>query len=140
VQTARPLDRRALVAIAGGAVVLGGLGAVMALTNSGGGKGGKPLAEGAAPLQVAWTRDFGPVDHDPWAAMAISPRGASLASHRLGQDGQTRMLALQVDATGRPLGEWLADEPGSAAQAVFATSDGGAYVGGDEGGMARVVR
>ncbi len=135
----RQLDRRALVAIAGGALALGGIGALMALTN-GGGKGGRPLAEGQAPLRLAWTQDVGAVDGDPWPALAISPRGVLLASRRLGPDGQARMLALQLDAAGHPLGEWLADEPGSAAQAVFATPDGGAFVGGDQGGMARVVR
>ena len=134
------LDRRAIFALAGGAVVLGGLGAVMALTAGGGGGHGKALKDSAGPLKIGWTRDFGPVDGDPWAAVAISPTGAVVASRRLDPDGSARMLALHIDPDGRSLGEWSATEPGSAAQAVFVTPDGGAYIGGDVGGVARVVR
>lgn len=135
------LDRRGVLMLAAGAGVLGGLGAIMALTNSGGrGGGGKALADGAAGFRIAWTQDLGPVDGDPWAAVAVSPRGVIVAARRLGEDGQARMLAALVDPSGRTLGQWVAAEPGSAAQAVFATPDGGAYIGGDEGGSARVVR
>lgn len=134
------LDRRALVAIGSGAVALGGLGAILALTGAGGGGARRVLQGAAEPLRIAWTQDLGAIDGDPWPGLGLTSRGVAVASRRLGTDGQARMFAVHVDASGGVVGQWEALEPGSAAQAVFVTPDGGAYVGGDEGGMARVVR
>ena len=133
------LDRRALIALGGGAVVLGGLGAVMAVTAGGGGPN-KALDESAAPFGIGWTRDLGPVDGDPWAAAAIAGDGVMIAARRLMPDQSPRMLAVRLAGDGATQSEWLASEPGSAAQALIAADDGGAFVGGDQAGMARVVR
>ncbi len=134
------LDRRGVIALAGGAVLLGGVGAVMAITNMGKGGGGRVLDNGSAPLKVAWTKPLGAVDGDPWAALAVTPKGAMLAARRLAADGAPRMYAVQVADDGRVLGEWTADGSASAAQAILPMADGGALVGGDAGGVATLVR
>jgi hypothetical protein len=134
------LDRRALLLMGGGAVVLGGLGAVMAVTSLGKGGPGKVLEEKQSPLKVAWTRDLGAIDGDPWAGAAIARDGVMIAARRLGADQSPRMLAVRLADDGRTLAEWQAVEAGSAAQAILAAPDGGAFVGGEVAGQARIVR
>ena len=133
----RSFDRRAMLAIGGGVGLLGVVG--VSFLFSGGLSGSNLLNDSSNPLKINWTKEFGEVDGDPWPAISISPRGAAIASRRL-IDGQTHMLAAHVAGDGTLIGEWVATEPGSAAQAIVVTPDGGALVGGDEGGQARIVR
>lgn len=132
----RQFDRRGLLAIGAGVGLIGVLGTAFVL---GAGSANNELDDGAGVLKRDWTKEFGEVDGDPWPALAISPRGAMFASRRL-VDGQPHMLALHVDANGGQIGEWLAAEPGSAAQSILLAPDGGAFVGGDETGQARIIR
>lgn len=129
------LDRRSLLAIGGGLGLIGAIGGTLLL----GGGPSNELDDGQGALKIDWTKDFGEIDGDPWPALAASPRGVMLASRRL-VDGQPHMLAMQVGPDGQVIGEWLASEPGSAAQSIVLAADGGAYVGGDEAGQARIVR
>ena len=129
-------DRRGLLAIGAGVGLIGVLGATFVL---GGKSAGSDLDDSAGALKFDWSKDFGEVDGDPWPALVISPRGAMFASRRL-VDGQPHMLAVHVDANGEQIGEWLAAEPGSAAQSSLLAADGGAFVGGDEAGQARIIR
>lgn len=134
------LDRRAVIALGVGATALGGLGAIMALTSGGGGPG-RVLDERAAPFGVKWTRDLGSVGGgDPWAAVAATPHGVIVAGQRQLDDGMAHMLAVRLSNDGSGLREWQATEPRGAAQTVVAARDGGAFVGGEQDGLARIVR
>ena len=132
------LDRRAVIAVGAGLGLLGVVGATFILTagNSG---GSRVLDDQQGALKIAWTKDFGALDGDPWPALANSPRGVMLASWRLVND-QPHMLAMHVSNDGATLGEWVAQEAGSAAQSIILAPDGGAFIGGDEAGQARIVR
>ena len=131
------LDRRALLAIGGGVGLLGVLGGMMLF--SGEGSGTSELDDDQLALKLGWTKDFGEIDGDPWPALAIAQHGVMLAARRL-VDGQPHMLALHAGPDGNPIAEWLAPEPGTAAQSILAAPDGGAFVGGDDSGKARIVR
>lgn len=130
------IDRRALLAIGAGVGLLGVIGAGLVFSGTG---SSNQLDDGDLPLKIEWTKDFGEIDGDPWPAIGITPRGAALASRRL-IDGQPHMLALHIGPDGAPIGEWVAPEPGSAAQSIAVAPDGGAFIGGDEAGRARIVR
>jgi serine/threonine protein kinase len=127
IAAARPaISRRALL-IAGGGIVLAG-GAAFALFNR-----DTSLSASARPLRVAWTRPFARLSTEPYAAVAVTANGAMVAAHRVGDDDNDYLLALNIDDAGTASATFVSPDPGSRGHAILPTADGGAWVGGESG-------
>ncbi len=133
----RTLDRRGVLAIAGGATILAGVAAVLAV-----GRGGTEKAaieSKARPLKVSWVADIGAVAGMPFSAIAAAEQGAVLAGQQVGSGEQIEMMAIKMGDDGRVAARWSSGEAGSAGKAIWPMPDGGALVGGDFGGGAEAA-
>ena len=118
----RRIDRRAVLALAGGAA-LAGVAGWMLLSR-------QDISGSARPLRVAWAHEFdalGTNGVNP--AVAIAGEGAvAVASIASGDD--VRMLALGLDRDGRERARWMSPDRNAQGYAVRAAPGGGAFVGG----------
>ena len=139
VDTVRTLDRRGVFAIAGGAAILAGVSAVLALGRGGGGTE-KALIDGRArPLKIAWSTDLAAVAGIPFSSITAAAQGAILAGQQIVAGEQVEMLALRLSDSGQILNRWMSGEAGSAAKAAWPLPDGGALIGGDFNGGAEAA-
>lgn len=118
----RRIDRRAVLALAGGAA-LAGLAGWMLLSR-------RDISGSARPLRVAWAHAFDSLgSHGVNPAIAITDDGVmAVASLASGDD--VRMLALQLDQDGRERARWISSDRNAQAFAVRPAPGGGAFVGG----------
>ncbi len=118
------LDRRAVMALAGGAA-LAGVAAWLFLSRS-------DINGAARPLRVDWARAYdplGPYGAKPAVAMAPDGGGAFVvASVALGE--AIHMVAMKLDARGVERARWMSPESNAQAFAVRPAPGGGVFVGG----------
>lgn len=118
----RRIDRRAVLALAGGAALAGTAGWLLLARGD--------IKASARPLHVAWARAFdalGPRGVNP--AIAITGDGALVVAS-LASGDDVRMLALQLDRDGNEQARWLSPDRNAQAYTVRAAPGGGAFVGG----------
>ncbi len=129
----RGIDRRALLFVGAGIVCAGGAAAMLLGRDN-------SLSGSVRSLAPKWEKTVAKLFDEPYAAVAATAEGVIVAAHRLGDGGADNLLALKLDDSGRIVGEFVLSEPGSRGHAIVAAADGGAFVGGDSGGRATLVR
>jgi serine/threonine protein kinase len=118
----RPINRRAVLALAGGAV-LASAATYLLLQRPG-------VRSSARPLRVAWARDYADLGRSSVKpAIALSPDGALAVASIAAGEG-VHMLALDLDASGAERARWMSAERNAQAYAVRPAPGGGAFVGG----------
>jgi len=118
----RPINRRAVLALAG-AASLTGVAAYLIMS--------RPDVRGSArPLRMAWARAYdalGPRGVKPAIAMSA---GGALAVASIASGDAVHMLALRLDESGAERARWMSSERNAQGFAVRPAPGGGAFVGG----------
>lgn len=119
----RPVNRRAVLALAGGAT-LAGVAAWLFLSRS-------DISGSARALRVDWAKGYDPLGRNGVKpAIAIAPDGGALIVASVAIGEAVHMLAMKLDARGNEVGRWLSPENNAQAFAVRPAPDGGLFVGG----------
>lgn len=119
----RPINRRALLALGGGAALAGGA-AWLFLS--------RPDINGSPrPLRVDWARAYDPVGpRGVKPAVAIGPEGGALVVASVAMGESVHMVAMKLDARGIERARWISSERNAQAFAVRPAPGGGVFVGG----------
>jgi hypothetical protein len=120
----RPINRRAVLALGGGAA-LTGVAAWLLLSPR------ADISGAARPLRVDWARAYDPVGQYGFRpAIAPAPDGGAfvVASVALGES--VHMVAMKLDARGVERARWMSPESNAQAFAVRPAPGGGIFVGG----------
>ena len=119
----RPVNRRAVLALAGGAALAGAAGWIL-LSRS-------DISGSARPLRVDWAKAYDPVG--PFGvkpAVAIAGDGGAFVAASVASGDLVHMLAIKVDARGTERARWMSPETNAQAFAVRPAPGGGLFVGG----------
>jgi hypothetical protein len=127
------LNRRGVLIAGGGLLVAGGA-AFALLTRD------TSLSSSARPLRIAWSKRLAQVSGEPFAGVALAGADALVGAHRIGDDGDDRLLALRIGANGDIRQTFELPERGSRAHAILPAADGGAYVAGESGSISVLAR
>jgi hypothetical protein len=120
----RPVNRRAVLALGGGAA-LAGVAAWLLLSPR------SDIGGSARPLRVDWARAYdavGPNGVKP--AVAIAPDGGAFAVASVVLGEAVHMVAMKLDARGVERARWMSSEGNAQAFAVRPAPGGGVFVGG----------
>lgn len=121
-RSGRPINRRALLALAG-AASLAGAAAYLLLS--------RPDVRGSArPLRVAWARAYDNVGRFGLNPAIAMTRSGAVAVASVASGDAVHMLALDLAQDGSVRGRWTSEERNGQAFAVRPAPGGGAFVGG----------
>jgi hypothetical protein len=127
------LSRRGLLLVGGGLVLAGGAG--FALLRS-----GKPLSGSQAPLSLGKISRLTQFSEDPFAGLSLAGQQALVTAYRTGADGNDHLVAFRVDPSGAVAATFELPEPGSRGHAILPAPGGGAFVAGESGSTATLLR
>lgn len=120
--SSRPINRRALFALAG-AASLSAVAGYLLLS--------RPDVRGSSrPLRVVWARTYDNVGRSSLKPAIAKTESGAIAVASAVSGEAVHMLALAVDADGTVRGRWTTPEQNAQGYAVHAAPDGGAFVGG----------
>lgn len=119
-----PINRRAVLALGGGAA-LAGVAAWLLLSPR------SDVSGSARPLRVDWARAYDPVGPNGFKpAVAIAPDGGAFAVASVALGEAVHMVAMKLDGRGVERARWMSSEGNAQAFAVRPAPGGGVFVGG----------